>query len=101
MAGGRPKGIPKTGGRQKGTPNKTTAQVRDAIVQAFHEAGGKDYLVKLANTAPAVFCQLLSRILPQEMKLDAEVRNYVIRAPAVAESAAEWQKQHEPRPTLQ
>lgn len=27
---GRPKGIPKTGGRQKGTPNKRTSKMRDA-----------------------------------------------------------------------
>lgn len=26
---GRPKGTPKTGGRQKGTPNKATVEVRD------------------------------------------------------------------------
>lgn len=28
---GRPKGIPKTGGRVKGTPNKATATAREAI----------------------------------------------------------------------
>lgn len=35
MAGGRPKGIPKTGGRKKGTPNKVTL----AQVRAFSELG--------------------------------------------------------------
>jgi len=29
---GRPKGLPKTGGRKKGVPNRTTAQIRDFIV---------------------------------------------------------------------
>lgn len=29
---GRPKGIPKTGGRQKGTPNKTTATLKEMIL---------------------------------------------------------------------
>lgn len=28
---GRPKGTPKTGGRKKGTPNKATAPIREAI----------------------------------------------------------------------
>lgn len=27
----RPKGTPKTGGRQEGTPNKTTANAKEAI----------------------------------------------------------------------
>lgn len=34
MAGkGRPKGVPKTGGRQKGTPNKTTVSGREIALQ--------------------------------------------------------------------
>jgi hypothetical protein len=34
---GRPKGLPKTGGRQPGSPNKTTLDVREAIA-AFASA---------------------------------------------------------------
>lgn len=29
----RAKGTPKTGGRKKGTPNKTTAQIKELVVQ--------------------------------------------------------------------
>lgn len=29
----RPKGTPKTGGRKKGTPNKTTAQIKELVVK--------------------------------------------------------------------
>lgn len=29
----REKGTPKTGGRKKGTPNKTTAQIKELVVQ--------------------------------------------------------------------
>jgi hypothetical protein len=32
MGAGRPKGYPKTGGRQKGTPNKRTAERKAAVV---------------------------------------------------------------------
>jgi len=33
---GRPKGLPKTGGRRKGTPNKATADIK-AIAQQYGE----------------------------------------------------------------
>ena len=36
--GGRPKGIPKTGGRKKGTPNKATAAVKDIAGQYTEQA---------------------------------------------------------------
>ena len=31
----KPKGLPKSGGRKKGTPNKSTAQIKAAIEGAF------------------------------------------------------------------
>lgn len=54
----------KTGGRQKGTPNKMTAQIRDALCQAFEESGGVEYLKKVATNHPSVFCTLLGKLLP-------------------------------------
>lgn len=44
MAGRKP-GTPKTGGRQKGTPNKLTADVKAMILEALDKAGGVKYLV--------------------------------------------------------
>ena len=38
-------GRPKTGGRQKGTLNKTSALLKDAILEAADTAGGKEGLV--------------------------------------------------------
>ena len=38
MPAGRPKGQPRTGGRQKGTPNKATAELRDIARQYTAEA---------------------------------------------------------------
>ena len=42
MAG---QGRPKTGGRQKGTLNKTSALLKDAVLEAADSAGGKEGLV--------------------------------------------------------
>lgn len=44
MAGRKP-GTPKTGGRQKGTPNRLTSDVKAMILEALDKAGGVSYLV--------------------------------------------------------
>lgn len=57
----------KTGGRQKGTPNKATADIKEAIRTAFHEAGGVDYLIKIAKTDAKTFCALLGKVVPADI----------------------------------
>jgi hypothetical protein len=73
---GRPKGIPKTGGRKKGTPNKTTALLKDMILEAAELAGGEGgavaYLHRQANENPGPFMSLLGRVLPTQLTGDAE-----------------------------
>ena len=59
----------KTGGRQKGTPNKLTASVKDSILAAFDEVGGPAYLVKQAEDHPVAFLSLLGRVLPIQAEL--------------------------------
>lgn len=67
----RPKGLPKTGGRQKGTPNKRTALLKDAILEAAEKAGGTDgmvgYLTAQAKSNPAAFLTLLGKVLPMQV----------------------------------
>lgn len=59
-------------GRAKGTPNKTTALLKDAILKAAEKAGGgKDgltnYLQKQAKDNPAPFLALLGKVLPMQV----------------------------------
>jgi len=56
--GGRRSGA----GRKKGVPNKLTADVKAAIMQAFCEAGGAEYLRKISKSHPQMFCALLGKI---------------------------------------
>lgn len=65
---GKPKGLPKTGGRKKGGENKITKDLREMIKQAFHEAGGVNYLVRQARAEPVAFMSLLGKVIPQEVK---------------------------------
>src|SRR5262249_12669512 len=65
---GRPKGTPKTGGRKKGTPNKISSALKEAILEAAEQAGGEDgivgYLVVQALANPVAFMSLLGKVLP-------------------------------------
>jgi hypothetical protein len=56
----------KFGGRKKGTPNKTTRDMKAAIMEAFERAGGVDYLHALANDEPRTFATLLAKVMPSE-----------------------------------
>ena len=66
----RPKGSPKVGGRVKGTPNKLTAGIKEAIRDALEIAGGVDYLVGVARDNPAVFCGLVGKAMPLQVTGD-------------------------------
>lgn len=58
-------------GRPKGQPNKTTALLKDAILQAATKAGGKDglvgYLTMQATANPQSFLPLLGKVLPMQV----------------------------------
>ena len=83
----------KTGGRKKGTPNKTTALLKDAILMAAQKAGGggdegiTNYLLDQADDNPVAFMSLLGKVLPMQVtgedgdaiKIETVVRR-VVRA---------------------
>ena len=54
-------------GRAKGTPNKITQSVREAVENAFNKLGGTEYLVHVGRTDPRTFCALLSKLLPTKL----------------------------------
>lgn len=57
-------------GRAKGTPNKTTALLKDAILRAAEDAGNGDivaYLSAQAVANPGPFMALLGKVLPMQV----------------------------------
>jgi hypothetical protein len=77
-------------GRPKGSPNKTTALLKDAILKAAEKAGDKEgmigYLHKQANENPTAFMGLLGKVLPMQVQGDpdkplvTEIRRVIIKA---------------------
>jgi hypothetical protein len=72
MPKGRPPGQPKTGGRQKGTPNKINAPLKEMILGALSAVGGTDYLAKQALDNPASFLALIGKVLPTTLAASGE-----------------------------
>ncbi len=79
-------------GRKKGGTNKITADVREAILQAFGIVGGVEYLCAVAREIPKAFCALLGRLIPVKVAGDAEdlpVLRMTIDAPP-KETREQW-----------
>lgn len=71
----------KSGGRKKGTPNKTTAQLKDMILTALGNVGGIGYLEKQASQNPTAFLTLVGKVLPltHAGDPDAPVHHKIVR----------------------
>lgn len=58
-------------GRKAGVPNKTTALLKDAILRAAENAGGREgligYLQVQATANPGPFMALLGKVLPMQV----------------------------------
>ena len=67
----RRKGIPKTGGRQKGTPNKLSKSAREAIEIAANDLGGADRLTTWAKESAenerAFWVTIYPKLLPLQV----------------------------------
>lgn len=57
----------KTGGRQKGSVNKTTAAVKEALERAFEGLGGVQSLIEWGKANRTEFYKLWTKLLPQEV----------------------------------
>jgi hypothetical protein len=92
MAG---QGRPKTGGRRKGTLNKTSALLKDAVLEAADTAGGKaglvGYLALQARKNPIAFLGLLGKLVPSQIA--AEVTQRVATVTTDMMTPEEWAEQ--------
>jgi hypothetical protein len=59
-------------GRPKGLQNKVTTTLKESILGALSDVGGRRYLAEQARKNPAQFMGLLGRVLPLQVKQDGE-----------------------------
>lgn len=75
-------------GRPKGSPNRTTAALKEAVLATFDRLGGERFLEDLAKAKPEVFVSLLSKLIPSELK--AEVSGSLSLETMVLKNALPW-----------
>lgn len=54
-------------GRPKGAMNKHTASIKEMVLGALQDAGGREYLLRQANANPVAFMGLIGRVLPLQV----------------------------------
>lgn len=59
--------MPPGPGRPKGVPNKVTSELKQMIMGALDEAGGKEYLVQQAKDNPTAFMTLIGKYIPSDV----------------------------------
>ena len=67
---GKPKGLPKSGGRKAGTPNKVSKVLKDDILEAANSTDHGDrisYLRWVAVNHATAFVGLLGKVIPLEV----------------------------------
>ena len=62
----------KTGGRQKGTPNKVNATVKDNVLAVFNRLGGTSQMAIWATENQTEFYRLYSKLIPSEVNQKTE-----------------------------
>ena len=63
-------------GRPKGSLNKTTVAVKEAVLAALDQAGGVDYLVSQSRDNPTAFLTLVGKVLP--LQVDANHQGEIV-----------------------
>ncbi len=70
----RPKGTPKTGGRKKGTPNKTTAEIKELVAQLVGE-NIEDFKKEFKTLETAEKISIIKNLLPYVIPRQTETKH--------------------------
>ncbi len=60
-------GKKRTGGRAKGTPNKTTAAFKAAVLRVYGTSGGDEAFLQWARRNRTEFYKICARLIPHEV----------------------------------
>lgn len=70
--------LPPGPGRPKGSQNKATIELKDAIFKALHAGDGATaYMMRLKEERPELYTSLLKGFIPKDVNLTADVAGVV------------------------
>lgn len=70
---GRPKGGKKFGGRKPGSVNKTTASIKESILNVYAALGGDKGFSNWATEEKTEFYKIFARLIPQDQNLSGNI----------------------------
>jgi hypothetical protein len=70
----KPLGSEKVGGRQKGTPNKLTKDLKAMLLGSLDAVGGQAYFERQAEENPTAYMTLIGKLIPSEISKTVEVK---------------------------
>jgi hypothetical protein len=65
-------------GRQTGTPNRLTAQFKDAVRLVYDDIGGRAAFAAWARENPGAFYQIASKLIPAEVNVKGQQQPMVV-----------------------
>lgn len=65
-------------GRPKGSSNKLTKTIKQAIEASFDKVGGAKYLEKMATEQPVAYMTLLGKVLPTQLEAKVDDKRTVV-----------------------
>ena len=54
-------------GRPKGSTNRVTKTIKEAVLQSFEDVGAAEYLRRVAEDDPRTYLQVVAKIIPAEL----------------------------------
>jgi hypothetical protein len=72
------KGHKKVGGREAGTSNKVTGDIKAMIRDALSDVGGVEYLKTQARANPTAFLGLIKSIIPRDVNIGGQEDNELV-----------------------
>lgn len=64
----------KTGGRQKGSLNKTSLNVKESVMRVYDLIGGDDAFADWAKTNKTEFYKITAKLIPRDVDVSGSVR---------------------------
>ena len=65
-------------GRKKGSVNKLTKSIKEAIEASFEQVGGAKYLAEMAEKQPVAYMTLLGKVLPTQVDANISDKRSVV-----------------------
>ena len=77
-------------GRKPGSRAKLSTMFLDDLRDAW-ERGGAEVIAKVMKNDPSTFLRVVAGLMPKDVNLSIGVDQFVLRAPTVMNSSADWQ----------